>query len=50
MSYESLINVYKLEDHPHEYELLFILCQMPKGLYDIDLDAISKLYSNYGYW
>ena len=41
---------YPVENFPYEYQLLFILCMMPSGLFESDIEALCQMQQNYGDW
>ena len=43
MSFDELLKKYPMAEHPYEYELLYIICQMPSGLFESDLYNICEL-------
>jgi hypothetical protein len=32
-----------VENFPYEYQLLFILCMMPSGLFESDIEALCQM-------
>jgi hypothetical protein len=50
MNFDELLKTYDIDKYPYEYELLYIICQMPNGLFESDLKAISDINMNYGDW
>lgn len=41
---------YPVESYPYEYQLLFILCLMPSGLFENDIEFLCQMRKNYGDW
>lgn len=50
MNFDELLKTYEIERFPYEYELLYIICQMPNGLFESDLKVISEINLNFGDW
>jgi len=42
-SFEELLKKFPLEHYPNEYALLYIICQMPSGLFERDIDEICRI-------
>lgn len=50
LNYQSMLEAYPIEMYSPEYELIYILCQMPKGLNEIDLEEFCQVCGKFGDW
>jgi len=50
LTFEELIKKFPISLYPNEYALLYIVCQMPSGLFEVDLDEICKINKQSADW
>jgi hypothetical protein len=50
LTFEELLKKFPISYYPNEYALLYIVCQMPSGLFEVDIDEICRINKQSADW